>query len=59
MNAHATENSKSFDKVLIVLGENVVVELVDELYHSDYLSRGIFYWHTEDGAMTEPCSVVY
>lgn len=58
MYAHTTENGERFHKVLIVLSERQVVELVNELNNADYLTGRIFDGHTKNGLVLEAGAIV-
>lgn len=51
--AHATEYGKSFEEVLVVLGEGQVVEFVDELHYTNDLACSVPDGHTQDGPVGE------
>lgn len=53
VDSHSAEYRERLDKVLVVLRERQIVELIDQLNNADYLPGRVLDGHTKDRAMPE------
>lgn len=58
VDAHAAEDRKRLDEILVILGERQIVEFVHQLDHPYDLARGVLDGHAEDAFVLEAGALV-